>query len=33
MTEIMPVTRNLILLSYQQGAFRHIFSRRAEKIA
>lgn len=22
MTEIMPVPRNLILLSYQQGAFR-----------
>lgn len=25
MTEIMPVPRNLILLSYQQGAFRRAF--------
>ena len=26
MTEIMPVPRNLILLSYQQGAFSRLFS-------
>ena len=25
MTEIMPVPRNLILLSYQQGASRRLF--------
>ena len=25
MTEIMPVPRNLILLSYQQGAFPPLF--------
>lgn len=25
MTEIMPVPRNLILLSYQQRAFYHLF--------
>lgn len=25
MTEIMPVPRNLILLSYQQGAFDRLF--------
>ena len=25
MTEIMPVPRNLILLSYQQGAFGRFF--------
>ena len=32
MTEIMPVPRNLILLSYQQGAYGPVFLRLEEAL-